>query len=114
MRDRLARAWMGLRVMRWNALRTLGGTEEGQLGRAAMIGKLYWSEWHQRLGELAMEVLGADAEVAEPGSDAAALQRVFLFSRADTIYAGTSEIQRNLIGERALGLPPEPRPQGTK
>lgn len=111
-RQRIARAWTGLRVMRWNALRTLGGSEQGELGRTASIGKLYWSEWHQRLGELAMDVLGAEAEVAEPGSDAAALQRVFLFSRADTIYAGTSEIQRNLIGERALGLPPEPRPTG--
>jgi acyl-CoA dehydrogenase len=58
-----------------------------------------------------MDVLGPDAEImAGPERDGfTALQRMFLFSRADTIYAGSNEIQRNIIGERALGLPPEPK-----
>ena len=114
-RQRLAEAWMGLRVMRLNALRTLSlarnGTGGLELGREAMIGKLYWATWHRDLGKLALDVLGPDAEIADGDApdELSALQRLFLFSRADTIYAGTNEIQRNLIGERALGLPPEPR-----
>jgi alkylation response protein AidB-like acyl-CoA dehydrogenase len=146
MRQRLARAHIGLEIMRLNALRTLSGTESGTLGPAAMIGKLYWATFHRGLGELAMDVLGAEATVcgsaaavgaagSAPGFEAGpanddpptpapgatghgasptsydpdAFQRLFLFSRSDTIYAGSNEIQRNIIGERALGLPKEPR-----
>jgi alkylation response protein AidB-like acyl-CoA dehydrogenase len=121
-RDRIVRAWIGLRIMRLNALRVLAGQRPGELDRAGMIGKLYWSNWHRDLGELAMDVLGPRGLYApapapdgendgEPGGDdtLARLERLFLFSRADTIYAGSNEIQRNIIGERALGLPPEPR-----
>jgi alkylation response protein AidB-like acyl-CoA dehydrogenase len=106
-RQRLADAHIALEVMRLNALRTLSGTASGTLGREALIGKLYWATFHRGLGELAMDVLGAEATVAG-GGDHDALQRLFLFSRADTIYAGSNEIQRNIIGERALGLPKEP------
>jgi alkylation response protein AidB-like acyl-CoA dehydrogenase len=58
-----------------------------------------------------MDVLGPHADLAEPepGYELTALQRLFLFTRSDTIYAGSNQIQRNIIGERALGLPPEPR-----
>ena len=102
-RQRLAEAWMGLRVMRWNALRVLSHGDQGELPREALISKLYWATWHQRLGELAMDVLGPAAELAEGGlSD---LQDMALFSRADTIYAGSNEIQKNIIATRALGLP---------
>ncbi len=108
-RDRLAQAWIELRIMRLNALRVLSNQQPGgELSPAAMITKLYWANWHRALGELAMDVLGAGA--LAPGDDAA-FERLFLFTRADTIYAGSNEIQRNLIGERALGLPPEPRVQ---
>ncbi|HEY8040291.1 MAG TPA: acyl-CoA dehydrogenase family protein [Polyangiaceae bacterium] len=113
-RQRLAQAWIELRVMRAHALRTLSLMQSGELGRASMVSKLYWSTWHRALGELAMDVLGADAAITagEPYT-LTRLQRLFLFSRADTIYAGSSEIQRNIIGERGLGLPPEPRlPRG--
>jgi alkylation response protein AidB-like acyl-CoA dehydrogenase len=112
MRQRLAGAHIGLEIMRLNALRTLSGTETGALGREAMIGKLYWATFHRGLGELAMDVLGAAATVIGEEGDPAVydpgpLQRLFLFSRSDTIYAGSNEIQRNIIGERALGLPKE-------
>jgi alkylation response protein AidB-like acyl-CoA dehydrogenase len=115
MRQRLAGAHIGLEIMRLNALRTLSGTENGALGREAMIGKLYWATFHRGLGELAMDVLGAAATVIGDEHDPAVydpgpLQRLFLFSRSDTIYAGSNEIQRNIIGERALGLPKEPQP----
>lgn len=110
LRRRLAKAWMGLRVMRLSALRTLSGMQGGELGREAMISKLYWASWHRDLGELAMDVLahGGD-ELGEGEYAISRLQRVFLFSRSDTIYAGSNQIQRNIIGERALGLPPEPK-----
>jgi alkylation response protein AidB-like acyl-CoA dehydrogenase len=103
LRQRLAQAWIELRIMRVHALRTLGLATEGKLGREAMVSKLYWSNWHRGLGELAMDVLGAEGILE--GARTQRLQRLFLFSRADTIYAGSNEIQRNLIGERALGLP---------
>jgi alkylation response protein AidB-like acyl-CoA dehydrogenase len=112
-RQRLADAWVGLRIMRFHALRTLSDTLDGnELGRAASVTKLYWATWHRNLGELAMDVLGPAGQIAAAAPyELTRLQRLFLFSRADTIYAGSNEIQRNIIGERALGLPREPRPQ---
>jgi alkylation response protein AidB-like acyl-CoA dehydrogenase len=96
--------------MRLNALRTLSHLQHGELSREAMINKLYWATWHRDLGELAMEVLGPEGDVAAGAPyDLTPLQRLFLFTRADTIYAGSNQIQRNIIGERALGLPKEPR-----
>jgi len=110
-RQRLADAWIGLEIMRYNALRILSTAEGVELPPAALITKLYWATWHRRLGKLAMDVLGPEAEIAAAGPyEPTPLQRLFLFSRSDTIYAGSNEIQRNLIAERALGLPREPRP----
>jgi alkylation response protein AidB-like acyl-CoA dehydrogenase len=108
-RDRLAAAWTGLRLMRWNALRTLS-RPEGAPPREAMVTKLQWATWHRSLGELAMDVLGPAADLCDPDG-LTPFQRLFLFTRADTIYAGSNQIQRTIIGERALGLPPEPKPQ---
>ena len=106
LRRRLADAWIGLRVMRAYALRVLAHGERGELSPAGLGAKLYWSNWHRRLGELAMEVLGPDAELIAAAPYALTqLQEIFLFSRADTIYAGSNEIQRNIIAARALGLP---------
>ena len=106
-RQRLVDTWIRLRLMRLNAMRIMASTHEAP--PAAMVTKLFWATLHRDLGELAMDVLGAEATLrtGEDG-DYSRLQRLFLFSRADTIYAGTNEIQRNLIGERALGLPKEP------
>jgi alkylation response protein AidB-like acyl-CoA dehydrogenase len=110
-RQRLADAFIGLEIMRMNALRGLSHGERGELDRAGMIAKLYWATWHRALGELAMDVLGDDANaLAGAPYELTPLQRLFLFTRSDTIYAGSNEIQRNLIAERALGLPREPRP----
>ncbi|MFF7730532.1 acyl-CoA dehydrogenase family protein [Streptomyces sp. NPDC008001] len=112
-RDRLVRQWAGLRTMRWTALRALGGTD---VPGAPSVAKLLWSSWHQRLGELALEVQGPAAVLGPHDWDAErpyeldALQRLFLFSRADTIYGGSAEVQRTIIAERVLGLPKEPRP----
>ena len=114
LRQRIGRAFVELRIMRINALRTLSAHESGELSREGTINKLYWSNWHRRLGELAMDVLGPDAELAEASGRFTTLQRLFLFSRADTIYAGSNQIQRNIIGERALGLPRAPRVEQTR
>jgi len=110
-RDKLVRARMGLEVMRLNALRTLAGFSTGSQGPEASISKLVWAGWHRGLGELAMEVAGAPSLVAAGAPyDLDQFQRLFLFSRADTIYGGSDEIQRNIISERVLGLPREPKP----
>ncbi len=108
-RQRLAQAWSGLRVMRYNALRMLAG-EQTQLGREALIYKYYWSNWHRDLGKLAVDVLGPEADTVSDDPAIRPLQQLFFFSRADTIYAGTNEIQLNLIAERGLQMPREPRP----
>jgi alkylation response protein AidB-like acyl-CoA dehydrogenase len=113
-RQRLADAWIGLRLQRYNALRMLSRPENAELGREAMIVKLFWASWHRDLGRLAMDVLGAQSELADGAPyQLSRLQRLFLFSRSDTLYAGSNEIQRNIIAERALGLPREPRPPET-
>ncbi|MBW2373293.1 MAG: acyl-CoA dehydrogenase family protein [Deltaproteobacteria bacterium] len=108
-RQRLADAWIGLRLQRCNALRMLSSTKP-ELGREALISKIFWATWHRELGKLAMDVLGDEAEITEGEPyELSRLQRLFLFTRSDTIYAGSNEIQRNIIAERALGLPREPR-----
>ena len=109
-RQRIAEAHIGLRTLRFNSLRMLSGGEDGSLSREAMIYKLCWSSWHRNLGKLAMDVLGPEAELieAEP-YQLGRLQSLFLFTRADTIYGGTNQIQRNIIAERALRMPREPR-----
>ena len=110
LRQRIAEAHIGLRTLRYNSLRMLSGADDGSLSREAMIYKLAWSNWHRNLGKLAMDVLGPDAEVVEDAPyELNRLQSLFLFTRADTIYGGTNQIQRNLIAERALGMPREPR-----
>jgi alkylation response protein AidB-like acyl-CoA dehydrogenase len=113
--DRLARARIELSVMRYNTLRSLSGLDGPVAPPEASIAKLFWGSWHRGLGELAIDSLGAAGTVLEgPDYELTDLQRTFLFSRADTIYGGSNEIQRNIIGERVLGLPPEPRPAAAR
>jgi alkylation response protein AidB-like acyl-CoA dehydrogenase len=112
MRQRLAWAYSQTQIMRFSGLRTLAGMAKGrQPGPEASVNKLFWSEYHKKLGELALDIEGADGLIrpAGDGYPTTPWQNVFLSSRAGTIYSGTSEIQRNIIAERALGLPKEPR-----
>jgi len=89
-----------------------------ELSGEGYIAKLYWARLHRDLGEAYLDVLGNGGLVCDEGDDPHAIvarynlsaaQRLFLFTRSDTIYGGSNQIQRNIIGERALGLPPEPK-----
>ncbi|MGY2703655.1 acyl-CoA dehydrogenase family protein [Nocardioides sp. HB32] len=104
-RDRLAELRVELDVMRFQALRGL--STDG--GGGASIFKLVWANWHKRLGEVAMDVLGAEGLTAGAPYELDRWQRLFLFSRSDTIYGGSDEVQRNILAERVLGLPREPK-----
>ncbi len=107
-RQRIADAWMGLEIQRAGALRTLSA--DPALDKAGMTNKIFWATWHRNLGELAMDVLGMEAEIADAAPyELTRLQRLFLFTRSETLYGGSNQIQRNIISERALGLPREPR-----
>jgi alkylation response protein AidB-like acyl-CoA dehydrogenase len=111
-RQQLAWAYTQVEIMRFSGLRTLAQVAAGkQPGPEASVAKLFWSEYHKRLGEIAMTIEGSDGLLRPEGDGypVSGWQSVFLSSRAGTIYSGTSEIQRNIIGERALGLPKEPR-----
>lgn len=122
-RERITRAWIGLKVIRAHALRTLADRDPS--GGNASAAKLLWANWHRDLGELAMQIQGAPSlygphhtsegaanDIHDPEHvELAEWQRLFLFTRADTIYGGSNEIQRNIISERVLGLPREARPQ---
>ncbi|MBX7448286.1 acyl-CoA dehydrogenase family protein [Mycolicibacterium sp. 3033] len=104
-RERLTRSWAGLRAMRSYALATMDAERPGQ----DSVSKLLWANWHRELGEIAMDVLGV-AGLTLPEGEFSEWQRLFLFSRSDTIYGGSNEVQRNIIAERVLGLPREARP----
>jgi alkylation response protein AidB-like acyl-CoA dehydrogenase len=109
-RQRLAHAHTGLKLMRYSALRMLASAEAGRLANEAYTYKIFWASWRKKLGELALDVQGPKGEIATAAPyEWDLLTNVFLASRADTIYGGTNQIQRNIIAERALGLPKEPR-----
>lgn len=109
MRQRIAQAAATLDALRCNALRVLAQDEAASGGvpvsREAYIAKYVWSNWRRDFGRLAADVLGAAACLPDDDPMAQKLRQVWLFSRSDTIYAGTNEIQLNLIAERALGMP---------
>ena len=111
-RQRLVDAYIGVNVMRSSNLRVVAdlldgtATEPGKATAAVATGaKLFASLHHQRMAELAMDVYGADAVYNGGAGPAAVARKHFLLSRAETIYGGTSEIQRNIIAERVMGLP---------
>ncbi len=125
MRDRLAAAYIRVETMRFVGYRILTGVlSTGQIGPEASISKLLWSEHHRDVTRLAIDVLGAKAMVVEgrapirgyraddPGAPNSTASWVGALYNgvADTIYAGTSEVQRNILAERVLGLPREPQP----
>ncbi len=102
--DELVDAWVGLQVLKHQALRTLDSDASSSLGVEANVNKLLWAPWHQRLGELSMAVRGPSATLI-PTEGLDPLQNLFLFTRSDTIYGGSSEVQRNVIAERHWKLP---------
>ena len=123
-RQRLAWCYSKVEIMRFLGMRTLTKFLAGsQPGPAESTFKLYWSEYHKMVTELAVDILGAAAlaptgrsstgfqadDVGAP-NDSASWVGAFLMSRAGSIYAGTSQVQRNIIGEMVLGLPKEPAP----
>jgi alkylation response protein AidB-like acyl-CoA dehydrogenase len=99
-RQRAVELWIRLQLMRLNTLRVMSAGPVTP--PAATITKLFWASLHRDLGEFGVDVVG-------DGDPDDRLRRLFLFSRADTIYGGSNQVQRNIIGERALGLPREPR-----
>ncbi|GAA5063554.1 hypothetical protein HNP84_008173 [Thermocatellispora tengchongensis] len=125
-RQWLARARARVEVMRYLGYRILSDVMAGgELGHASSVSKLYWSEYHREVTELALDIQGLDGlaltgkeatrplRTDDPGADPSSSRswwNVSLNARAGTIYAGTSEIQRNILAERVLGLPREPRP----
>jgi alkylation response protein AidB-like acyl-CoA dehydrogenase len=125
-RQRLADCLVRVEVMRHLGYRVLAGLATGaDLGAAASVSKLYWSEYHTRVTDLAEDLLGLDGQVMtgrgplrayradDPGvppDASASWAGVWMNARAGTIYAGTSEVQRNILAENVLGLPREPRP----
>ena len=126
-RQRLARCYSKVQIMRWNGLRTLTRFLHGHHpGPDAAISKLYWSEYHRTRhraghGHHGARRPGADgpppssafsADDAGAPNSSASWSDTFLNARAGTIYAGTSQIQRNILGEMVLGLPKEPKADG--
>jgi alkylation response protein AidB-like acyl-CoA dehydrogenase len=114
-RQRLAQAWIEVEIFRLHNARTLARLECGEeLGSESSLVKLFWSGMSQRLADSAVAVLGADA-LLTAGDDHAVDRGRWVFrllsSRANSIMGGTSEIQRNILAERLLGLPREPRVQ---
>ncbi len=110
-RDKIARCRTELEAMRLLVLRMLSNAEGGATGPESSVLKLHWATFHRNLGELAVEVAGDDGmTLPDAPYELDEFQRLFLFTRADTIYGGSNEIQRNIIAERVLGLPKEVRP----
>ena len=108
LRQRIAEAHTGLRLMRYNAMRMLSDPSSGDLDKSALVYKLHWASWHRNLGKLAMDVLGPESEICASGPyELTRLQSMYLFTRSDTIYGGTNQVQRNIIAERGLGMPRE-------
>ncbi len=131
-RQRLADYYTRIQILRVNGLRSLSAAISGNkdLGVIALgaTNKMYWSEMHQRAMELAVDIFGADGMLIDSGPTTGSwpgalrdkrregypvspMMSSFFFSRSETIWGGTSQIQRNIVGERVLGLPKEPRPE---
>jgi len=112
-RDQVARLYAETEVYKRNMYRTLTALSKGkQIGPEASLNKLFWSEMEVRIFECGMAAMGPYAELtpkADAAVDKSRWQKQYWYSRASCIYAGTTEIQKNIISERVLGLPKEPR-----
>jgi alkylation response protein AidB-like acyl-CoA dehydrogenase len=110
-RQKLAQSWMDVEIFRLHNARTLTRLSRGEeIGPESSMVKLHWTETTQRMAENAVGIFGADALTTGEGAlDGGRWARAVLWSRAASIAGGTSEVQRNIIAERILGLPREPR-----
>jgi alkylation response protein AidB-like acyl-CoA dehydrogenase len=109
LRDRLVDSWIAVRLILANNARTIDEVRQGvPPGPQAMTAKLFAAVEHQRLLERAVEAMAETGTVTDGALHP--LQRAYLLSRAETIYGGSAQVQRNLIAERLLGMPKEPRP----
>ena len=132
-RQRLADYFTRIQILRFNGLRgltaALNGSKDSGVIALGASNKMFWSEMHQRAMELALDVFGADSMLIDTGPESGSwpgalrdrrrdgypvspMMSAFFFSRSETIWGGTSQIQRNIVGERVLGLPKEPRAAG--
>jgi alkylation response protein AidB-like acyl-CoA dehydrogenase len=118
-RQQLAWAHTHVEIMRYQGLRTLSEVvAKKEPGPASALNKMFWSEYSQRFAELVMNIRGADSMVMPEGATGEGRyapdrwQRNFLSTRSVTIWGGTAQVQRNIVGERVLGLPKEPSTQG--
>lgn len=128
-RQRLMRYYTKIQILRINGLRslsaTLAGTKDVSMAALGATNKMFWSEMHQEAMQLALDVFGAESMLIDtgpassswpgavrdkrrPGYPVSPMLSAFFFSRSETIWGGTSQIQRNIVGERVLGLPKEP------
>jgi alkylation response protein AidB-like acyl-CoA dehydrogenase len=129
-RQRLMAYYTKIQILKINGLRNLTAAVSGSKDMSTIVlgatNKMFWSEMHQRAMELALDIWGADAMLIDagpasgswpgalrdkrrPGYPVSPMMSAFFFSRSETIWGGTSQIQRNIVGERVLGLPKEPR-----
>jgi alkylation response protein AidB-like acyl-CoA dehydrogenase len=130
-RQRLMQFYSKIQILRINGLRNLTSAVTGKKDMSVIAlgatNKMFWSEMHKAAMELALDIFGADSmlvdsgpesgswpgamrEKRRPGYPASPMMSSFFFSRSETIWGGTSQIQRNIVGERVLGLPKEPKP----
>jgi alkylation response protein AidB-like acyl-CoA dehydrogenase len=109
MRQKIAQLWIDTEALKYTGSRAITRLLKGELpGPEASTGKMGWVETHQKLQELAMEIEGAYSQLmkgSERAIDGGVWQHGFLRSRANSIEGGTTEVQKNIIGERVLGLP---------
>jgi alkylation response protein AidB-like acyl-CoA dehydrogenase len=131
-RQGLARYYSKIQILKVNGLRslstTLSGKKDSSINALGAANKMFWSEMHRDAMELALDVFGADSMLSTAGPESGSwpgnvrqrgrdsypvspMISSFFFSRSETIWGGTAEIQRNIVGERVLGLPREPRPE---
>jgi alkylation response protein AidB-like acyl-CoA dehydrogenase len=130
-RQGLAKAFAKVKILEVNGFRSLTGVlrelNDPALAALSATNKMFWSEYHQEITNLGIDVLGAEGQILtgsgdeefvagvgrripRPGYEPSVLQSTFFFSRSESIWGGTAEIQRNIVGERVLGLPKEPKP----
>jgi len=133
-RQRLVRYYTKIQILRINGFRSLTATlnKSKDPGVAALgaSNKMFWSEMHREAMELALDIFGTDSVLVDVGADLASwpgtarekrragypvspMMSAFFFSRSETIWGGTSQIQRNIVAERVLGLPKEPKAAGS-